>query len=1062
MAGEQVPAVGETIGGYRLDRLIASGGMGFVFAATHARLGRRAAIKILDQAYAADREYVSRFIHEARIANEIHHPNIVDVYDFVESNSRVALVMELLEGPTLHRALLQLGRLTVVQALNITMQLIDALATVHRAGVIHRDLKPANLLITEPLSSEFWDAPSFKILDFGIAKQSNASVQHRTVQGALLGTPAYMAPEQVANEPVTGATDLYAIGEILYEMVTGKRLFDGDNILILTRKLKNQLPDFDVPADVPCGDQIALLARACVAQVPADRPSVDDLRTAVASLLEEADSEGGTEMEKRLPKPQVFAKHDSFDDEGMATVLALKAPTAADLGAAVPDEDLDPPMNTQMFFNRILEDIDEVSQPEPPPEPIKMLEELPKLKLSTDPDTMAPRPNSGNVVVGRPISDSASLMRAASIAQNKIAQLSVPSLPAAPAVPTKKPNRFLWLLMAPAMVGIVMVAIPSAGEWARSTFEKLMGSTPNPVRSHLAAWKEARGDVTGTAEQHLAAAIAAHAADSWPKYAEAEAEIERAMILEPQNLDAIAFYAENMFAWKQRALAAETLDRMARFLEFVRSIDPQHAGALRADARRAEVMGEIGKCRELAKQVIETKPTDGIAAMLEAECTIATDPAHAQAAIWRASEKMKSFDRSIRIGARAKARNGRYTEAIADLERRLAADPKNGPSLLEAAQIDHAIGLHDRELLRLRLATRAEGDQTLAEVLLGKVQVELHKESSARSTLNSALSRPEATAAHKRDARLTLARLELDAGAPDKAIEQLNHAAPPGSDPEVERNKLEALLALGKGAEVLAQIGPPKMVEAELPSLMLTGGAHVVNGRPDEAKHIFEGAVALRPQDPRLFVNLAATRVLLDDFTAARTALDKLSWIDPLEVFEDDRAPALPHAVSRALIDRLQKMHDASGDPAAVDATMALLHFYLGERDKAQAMAKRSSEGKQPPKIALVLEGHLVMDADVARAQALAALLAKESPTAAGLLFVARLERAKKKDTAPATYAKALALNSDLPLAKIERAALRLDDKKKSAEALEELLALHIAHAHLGELRRVLYAATEE
>src|SRR5688572_30331263 len=135
MAGEEVPAVGETVGGYRLDRLIATGGMGAVFAATHGKLGKRAAIKILDHQFVKDREYVSRFFHEARIANEIRHPNIIEIYDFVDDGRRIALVMELLEGPTLYAALIQQRRFTVVQSLNITLQLLDALAALHRAGV---------------------------------------------------------------------------------------------------------------------------------------------------------------------------------------------------------------------------------------------------------------------------------------------------------------------------------------------------------------------------------------------------------------------------------------------------------------------------------------------------------------------------------------------------------------------------------------------------------------------------------------------------------------------------------------------------------------------------------------------------------------------------------------------------------------------------------------------------------------------------------------------------------------------------------------------------------------
>src|SRR5262245_52777050 len=151
--GDQLP-LGAVLGGYQLDEVIGTGGMGAVYRATHVKLGRKAAIKVLSESLAGDPAYVSRFFHEARVVNEVGHPNIIDIIDFIETESprRVAYVMELVEGPPLSK-LLQVRRLSVRQSLNLTLQVLDALAAVHRINVIHRDLKPDNLLVVGSLET---------------------------------------------------------------------------------------------------------------------------------------------------------------------------------------------------------------------------------------------------------------------------------------------------------------------------------------------------------------------------------------------------------------------------------------------------------------------------------------------------------------------------------------------------------------------------------------------------------------------------------------------------------------------------------------------------------------------------------------------------------------------------------------------------------------------------------------------------------------------------------------------------------------------------------------------
>ncbi|MCA9555115.1 MAG: serine/threonine protein kinase [Myxococcales bacterium] len=202
--------LGEVVGAYRLESVLGRGGMGCVYVGVHEVLGRRAAVKLLYPDLCGSDEYVSRFSFEAKIVNEVHDPNVVDIFDFVVEASprRVACVMELIEGPTLSVVLAE-RRLTVTQAANICLRICRALAAVHARGVIHRDLKPDNVALTAPLDSDFAHEGAIKVLDFGIAKLESRHVEHRTRSGAILGTPAYMAPEQFSGARTDARTDQF-------------------------------------------------------------------------------------------------------------------------------------------------------------------------------------------------------------------------------------------------------------------------------------------------------------------------------------------------------------------------------------------------------------------------------------------------------------------------------------------------------------------------------------------------------------------------------------------------------------------------------------------------------------------------------------------------------------------------------------------------------------------------------------------------------------------------------------------------------------------------------------
>ena len=216
------PLIGRTIGGrYLVCELIGTGGMGTVYRGRHQLVGRDVALKFLAPRYARDAAARERFLREARAANRIDHEHIIDITDFGEtSDNLVFLVMEYLEGETLSKVI-ERGPLAPDRALTIAHQLATALARAHELEVIHRDIKPDNIFVLQRRGADF-----VKLLDFGLAKVMG---EHRlTATGKVFGTPEYLAPEQARGETLTGQADQYALGCVLYEMLTGSVAVRGD------------------------------------------------------------------------------------------------------------------------------------------------------------------------------------------------------------------------------------------------------------------------------------------------------------------------------------------------------------------------------------------------------------------------------------------------------------------------------------------------------------------------------------------------------------------------------------------------------------------------------------------------------------------------------------------------------------------------------------------------------------------------------------------------------------------------------------------------------------------
>ncbi len=284
--------IGSTLDHYRIESKLGEGGMGVVYKARDLSLDRTVAIKVLPPDKVADPARKQRFVQEAKAASALNHANIVTIYDIRSQDGVDFIVMECIEGKTLDELIPGKG-LHPAQALKYAVQIADGLANAHGAGILHRDLKPTNVMVSEE--------GRVKILDFGLAKllepaESSAEDPTRTArpptqEGTVLGTAAYMSPEQAEARKLDGRSDIFSFGSVLYEMVTGRKPFTGDSRLSVMSKILNEnpKPPTEVSATIPA-DLEKIIAR-CLRKDPARRfQNIADVKVALEDVQEESAS----------------------------------------------------------------------------------------------------------------------------------------------------------------------------------------------------------------------------------------------------------------------------------------------------------------------------------------------------------------------------------------------------------------------------------------------------------------------------------------------------------------------------------------------------------------------------------------------------------------------------------------------------------------------------------------------------------------------------------------------------------------------------------------------------
>ncbi|HLL21770.1 MAG TPA: serine/threonine-protein kinase, partial [Kofleriaceae bacterium] len=279
--------VGVQLGSYKVLELLGKGGMGYVYRAEHSKLGREVALKLLRSDYARRRDAVARFFQEARTVNRVRHRNIVDVTDFVElDDGTTFIIMEFLRGQNLGKWA-RTG-IDLPRALAVLVQICDGLGAAHQVGVVHRDLKPDNIIVV-PTSD---GAELVKLLDFGVAKLLNRDdedIGFQTAAGSVIGTPAYMSPEQAGGMVIDARSDIYALGAIMYELFCGQPMFRGRSFGEYVRKHLTEMPVPPRATEQGRGMDpgLELVILKCLAKDPDQRfGTILELRDALLGMLD--------------------------------------------------------------------------------------------------------------------------------------------------------------------------------------------------------------------------------------------------------------------------------------------------------------------------------------------------------------------------------------------------------------------------------------------------------------------------------------------------------------------------------------------------------------------------------------------------------------------------------------------------------------------------------------------------------------------------------------------------------------------------------------------------------
>jgi serine/threonine-protein kinase len=307
------PAIGDVIGGYRIESTLGRGGMGTVYRATQLTLGRSVALKVLLPEHAVREGAASRFEREAKVSAQLRHPNAIEVFDFGVADGFMFLAMELLVGTTLRNQVGDGQSVSVQRALELAARIADVLAVAHERGIVHRDLKPENVFLERQTDG----TERVVVVDFGLAFViGDLELGRMTTEGFITGTPDYLAPEQASGRADVGApADIYALGCMTFEMLVGRPPFVGNPMRVLMQQAHGVVPSLaEIRPDVIVPRAIEALVMTMLNKAPSDRPSASDVRQTLLGAAQDG------------PKPERNREREGLDGRAARMVSEISPP----------------------------------------------------------------------------------------------------------------------------------------------------------------------------------------------------------------------------------------------------------------------------------------------------------------------------------------------------------------------------------------------------------------------------------------------------------------------------------------------------------------------------------------------------------------------------------------------------------------------------------------------------------------------------------------------------------------------------------------------------------------